>query len=108
MFPEVSPSLLHMYFDHNNLNGTVPSWSLSLPNLEELYLNDNQLTGGMPVGFAANHPQLLTLHIQHNSLTQVLEPAICQLDVYLQGNMIDLGSDCSICQCTFFCNACYN
>lgn len=99
-------SLRYLYLDHNQLSGGIPSWPL--PLLEELHLNDNQLSGGLPIGIENDYPDLLTLSVHNNNLTQVIDRAVCDMDLFFDGHLIDLGIDCSICDCTFLCTLCNN
>ncbi|XP_061367923.1 probable inactive receptor kinase At5g58300 [Gastrolobium bilobum] len=60
------PSLQHLYLQHNNLSGDIPA-SLS-PQLIVLDLSYNSFTGGIPKTLQ-NLTELTSLNLQHNSLS---------------------------------------
>ncbi|CAI0423708.1 unnamed protein product [Linum tenue] len=67
------PSLRHIYLQHNNFSGTIPS-SLS-PNLVALDLSFNSLTGDIPKTLQ-NSTQLTRLKLQSNGLTGNIPSAL--------------------------------
>ncbi len=60
------PNLTQLNLSYNQLSGAIPDFS-NLPNLTLLYLYKNQLTGGIPD--FSNLPNLEMLHLMFNQLT---------------------------------------
>jgi Leucine-rich repeat (LRR) protein len=101
----VSLNLRHLYLSHNQLSGDIPSAYGLLP-LEDLFLDNNGLTGTVPTGFS--NSLLETLQIQGNQLSDgALDSSLCLLDIFQDGVLVDLVSDCATCSCNGrLCNAC--
>ena len=74
------PKLGFLQLNGNNLEGTIPSLQ-NVPELNRLFLSDNQLTGPLPT---LDHLRMTDLKINNNSLTghlPVLPPEMARLDV---------------------------
>lgn len=101
--------LRHLSLDHNKLTGIIPESLIATGNgrLESLHLNDNALIGGVP----GNHPFsniLVEFTVENNSLTQPLDKETCNMAVWAGGEMVEMKSDCEICNCkTVFCQNTY-
>ena len=66
--------LSELYIHNNHFSGTLPSWIMSLPNLDTLVLGGNDWSGTLPSGFLAM-PSLGKSPFQlHRPLVSVLVP----------------------------------
>jgi hypothetical protein len=113
------PVLKHLYFDHTNFTGTLPS-SSSSTRLGHVWLDNNELTGTIPSNFGWNWTHLHELKLQENSLTGNITLDQCNRwkvpkDFFECSNSSDfaedsdvdwiMNTDCDIdCDC---CNNCY-
>lgn len=96
-------ALRHLYLDHNDLTGSLPSDFAALGNgrMNLLFLNDNRLTGTVPGGYTyRTFMHLMGLH--HNRFTAI-DQDVCNLAVWVAGEMTSLTADCSACDCEYFC-----
>ena len=60
---------LHIFSDHNNLNGTIP-WEISLlTSLQKLKMNSNQLYGTFPSAIGTALSRIETIQISENQLS---------------------------------------
>ncbi|KAH0684576.1 hypothetical protein KY289_022328 [Solanum tuberosum] len=79
-------SLEMIDFSFNNLSGRIPTTTgLHLPNLEGLYLGDNQLEGEIPL-FITNASKLQIITLDDNSLTGTIPNNLgnlCELQILL-------------------------
>ena len=91
--------LRHLYLDHNNFEGTVPSEIINAGNgrLHSLRLNDNQFVGEMP-GNYQSITEMNLLEVQNNNFTS-MDSNTCKLWVFDGGELVDFKSDCSVCNC---------
>lgn len=101
--------LRHLHLDHNNFVGTLPESYITVGNgrLEQLTINDNQLTGAVP----DNHEFywfLVTFNLQNNNFDEWLDGGTCRLTVFTGGENVELNADCDICSCrnSFVCDNC--
>ena len=98
----VQPDQLSMWFA-----GTIPSNFIALGNgrIKSIHLNNNQLTGSVPVGW--NPLDMLTSFSAHNNnLTVPVDASVCEMSVYAQGVMVEMRVDCEICTCDMLCAQC--
>jgi Leucine rich repeat len=75
-----SPPLQELFLDHNQLTGGLPDASLARPDMTKVWLHDNMLAGTIPPGFAEQWRNLLQLKILHNKLTGQLGPLVAAGD----------------------------
>ena len=95
--------LRHLYLDHNHLTGSLPADFAALGNgrMNMVHLNDNRLTGTVPGGYTyRTFMHLMALH--HNNFTTI-EQDVCNLAVWVAGEMASLTADCGACDCEYFC-----
>jgi len=101
----------YMYFDHNKFHGTIPSNYGMIGNgqVYELYINDNELQGALPDKWV--HPNLFIsgFRVHNNNFDVEIGNEICkELNVFEEGELVDLAADCNICKCKTLCENCYN
>jgi hypothetical protein len=96
-------SLRHLYLDHNNMTGSLPEAFATLGEgqMESLYLSDNMFIGFVPGGYQYR-TRLQQVELQHN-LFDGIDQDICNLAVWVAGEMASLKADCSACDCEYFC-----
>ncbi|CAJ1962921.1 unnamed protein product [Cylindrotheca closterium] len=92
--------LRHLYLDHNNFEGSVPSTVLNSggDRIRTLTLNDNNFTGTLPVN--NNSEIIVELTIQNNNIVS-MDRSSCQLGVFSGGELVEFKSDCLVCRCGF-------
>jgi len=101
--------LRHVYLDHNMLAGPIPSFYGRLGNywLIDLTLDSNQLVGGVPEDWG-DRKKLLSLKVQDNNLSWKIPKELCNLWAPDgEGELVELGADCRICDCHFCKGRCY-
>ena len=66
---------------------------------------DTVLEGGIPQEISEDEKvSLLTLRVQNNNLTTAVPASICELDVTTgEGELVELGVDCDICNGCSLC-----
>lgn len=101
--------LRQLYLDHNKFTGTIPS-TYALAGGGRIYvlaLDNNQLTGGVPTGWEKDNLFLDTITVQGNQLTEPIDKEICKLSALQNGELVQVGAECSICTCDTLCDDCY-
>ncbi|XP_064450030.1 leucine-rich repeats and immunoglobulin-like domains protein 1 isoform X5 [Mirounga angustirostris] len=73
---------------YNKLSEIDPAGFEDLPNLQEVYLNNNELTAVPSLGAASSH--IISLFLQHNKIRSVEGS---QLQTYLSLEVLDLSSN---------------
>lgn len=109
-FGLTSIQLLHLYLDHNQFTGSIPDSYATIGNsrIKTFALNDNQFTGSPPNFDSKNNFSLLTYRVQNNGFTTEIGKELCNLFVFGDGEVVELGADCSICKCkSGACDHCY-
>lgn len=76
--------LIQIDLGNNNLAGSIPAEIGFIPNLEELILDSNLLTGSIPSSIFQLSSQLTHLSLRHNDLvgpipTEIGQLGLCQL-----------------------------
>ena len=124
-------SLKLLYLDHNKIDKYIPQSYNNLGNLQVLSLNDNYLTGSVPLNnpklgtcgsrrshcYVArryhrlmcylSHWPLVTLNVHNNRLTSKLGTDVCAMTIFGSGKMVDFTADCDICDCKgYLCGQC--
>jgi hypothetical protein len=96
-------SLRSLYLDYNRFNGSLSQlWpSLGSGQVEQLILNDNQLTGEVPSRYD-NQTHLKALEIQNNAFSK-MNKVLCKQIVFEGGALVVWQADCDVCQCNYFC-----
>ncbi|MEM1319002.1 MAG: gliding motility-associated C-terminal domain-containing protein [Bacteroidota bacterium] len=92
--PDFSPSqeLMVLYLDANEFSDSIPTSLLSLSKLEQLFLQNNNLSGRIPENIAASFPQLKRFSANSNHFSGLIpdfKPTDSNnrlLDVQLDGN----------------------
>lgn len=126
-------NLFYLDLGHNDLTGTVPlDWTSGrdqLNRLRVLYLNNNRLSGELPVDFIAElgngRCEMIILHdnqftgqipgqytvLNHLDIIEVqnnnfdsMDTDLCSFIVFSLGEMISLKADCEVCRCKWFCD----
>ncbi|KAL3935337.1 MAG: hypothetical protein SGBAC_009122 [Bacillariaceae sp.] len=98
-------SLRHLYLDHNRIDKYIPDSYNKVGNsqLQVLTLNDNELTGSVPL----KNQGLVTLNVHNNRLSANLGGNICAMSIFESGKLVDFSADCNICNCdSFLCDQC--
>ncbi|KAF5922684.1 hypothetical protein HPG69_008058 [Diceros bicornis minor] len=80
--------LLKRNLSYNKLSEIDPAGFEDLPNLQEVYLNNNELTAIPSLGAASSH--IVSLFLQHNKIRGVEGS---QLKAYLSLEVLDLSSN---------------
>mgnify|MGYP005847296899 CR=1 FL=1 len=101
--------LRFLYLDNNSFTGTVPSYFSGLGNgrIKTMALDNNFLEGEVPSNWEVLN-QLISLSFYNNNITTPMDPSICELSKYKQGEMVEMKVDCSICTCDTLCHTCVN
>jgi hypothetical protein len=96
-------ALEHLRLDHNKMTGSLPTNFATLGDgrVNELYLNDNHFTGHVPGGYV-KYTFLQRVELQNNRFASV-DQGICNLAVWVAGEMASLKADCKSCDCEYFC-----
>lgn len=100
--------LKHLHLDHNSFSGTLPESYINVGNgrLEQLTINNNQLTGEVPDNHELSN-KLVLFNLQNNLFDEGLGKGTCELAVFVGGENVDFKADCDICDCkSFFCEDC--
>jgi hypothetical protein len=100
-----APVIRIVYLSNNQLDGRIPDTWGQASLLRDLYLDSNQLSGTIPGIQQGQLPNMDELLLQDNDLTGSMPASICanlQLDEGLQ----DLWVDCEqvVCSC---CTQCF-
>ena len=84
-----------LYFNNNQLTGSIPPEIGNLTNLYGLSLYNNQLTGSIPseIGSLTN---LIYLRLNDNQLTGEIPESICDLNILFNIYQLDI-SDNQLC-----------
>jgi hypothetical protein len=75
------PIIKALYFNGNDLTGTIPPNYASAPELYDLFLNDNALTGSIPAIVQGQLSNLTELLLDNNNLSGVMPSSVCDLRV---------------------------
>jgi hypothetical protein len=99
----------HFHVDNNRFTGSIPATYPEMGNgrIEQFTVNDNSFVGTVPGDWPLqNH--MSTMELQNNFFTD-LGRGVCDLIVFLGGEVVNFEADCEICGCRFFCDAsqCY-
>ncbi|KAL4598279.1 hypothetical protein ACB092_11G049900, partial [Castanea dentata] len=73
---QIPSKLVGLFLSHNLLNGTIPSWLYDIPSLQDLFLDNNQLTGQID---EFQHDSLRFLVLSNNNLHGHLPISIAKL-----------------------------
>ena len=95
------PRLKSMILSETNLQGTLPTFPTASNSLGHVWLDHNQLHGPIPTNFGQNWVNLSSMLLHNNTLTGTIGHALCASWPSLK----ELETDCSmvICAC---CTAC--
>lgn len=100
----------HVLIDNNQFTGTLPNtlWNIGNGRMEQLMVQNNQFTGTIPGNYTIR-VMMQILEAQNNSFT-AMSNNICEMIVWIAGEMIDMQVDCDICICPLMCSPefCYN
>ena len=97
-----------LYLDYNMLNGTVQDTLFTLGNstIEQIVINDNLFTGGIPSTRDYPNYNLTTFKLQNNLFTRVDKEFCRQQSIYEGTGMLSIFSaDCDICTCNYLCTS---
>jgi cytoskeletal protein RodZ len=94
--------LKHLYLDHNNLVGSLPTEFLSIGGgrLLLLELNNNQLTGEVT---SDNFDGLMEVLYLHNNNFTSIGDKVCRQIVWDGGELASFQADCGACTCKYMC-----
>ncbi|XP_030962024.1 receptor-like protein 6 isoform X2 [Quercus lobata] len=81
---QIPSNLVSLILSYNLLNGTIPSWLYDIPSLQDLVLDNNQLTGQID---EFHHNSLKHLDLSNNNLHGHLPISIAKLVSLLQLNI---------------------
>jgi len=99
-----------LYFDHNNFSGSIPLNLMTAGNgrLMTISLSYNMFTGAVPFkkSWVENNGKLGTLDVRNNQIRADISKKICDMSVFEDGDLVQLGADCDICTCDKLCNYC--
>ncbi|CAA6658769.1 unnamed protein product [Spirodela intermedia] len=83
------PSLRNLYLNNNQLGGGIPEQLSNLTNLEILYLSHNKMSGTIPARLA-EIPRLTYLYLDHNSFSGRIPDKFYKhpflKEMYIEGN----------------------
>jgi len=100
----------HVLIDNNQFTGTLPNtlWNIGNGRMEQLMVQSNQFTGTIPGNYTIR-VMMQILEAQNNSFT-AMSNNICEMIVWIAGEMVDMQVDCDICICPLMCSPefCYN
>ena len=102
--PSDSPTRLitmrSLYLGHNSLTGSIPTNFARIGNgwLKQFYANDNQLTGQFPQGWDPIY-YITNIDIRNNQFTRDMPSSVCSLNVFDRAEMVELRTDCDVCDC---------
>ena len=100
LLPDLPESLISLYLHANDFTGTIPDvWASGLPNLKELLINENQLTGTIPSSIG-QISSLIRFEFGTNNFTGSVDSFLCADRTWL-----DLIADCNEVVCTC-CTGC--
>lgn len=105
------PLIRLVYLSNNTLTGSIPATYSKPPLLKDLYLDGNGLVGTIPEAAAGELPELNELLLQFNFLSGSMPTSICSLRT--AGTLEDLFSDCGgsspevDCDFPSCCNRCF-
>jgi hypothetical protein len=90
------PALTKLFLDHNALTGVLPAPTAGLRNtvMAKLWLQGNQLAGPFPENFGRDWPNLLELLLQDNELTGVVDACIDRQTIWPR--LQRLETDCLV------------
>jgi hypothetical protein len=108
------PTIRILYFANNELDGPIPPNYGNPPNLRDLFLSGNRLTGTVPEIQVGQLMQLTEFLLENNELTGAMAESICNLRMEGQGMLDDLWVDCGPsadprleCDAPECCTACF-
>ena len=85
-------NLQELYLNNNQLSGTIPTSLGSLTNLTELYLRSNQLSGAIP-DWLGNFTNLQKLYLNNNQMSGPIPASLGSLtnlqELYLSSNQLN-------------------
>jgi len=99
-----------LYLNNNRLSGTLPSdliATIGNGRLEMLILHDNLFQGEIPGQYSViNHMDIVEVY---NNDFDSMDRNLCNMLVFMMGEMVSLKADCDVCECNFFCgiDECY-
>lgn len=101
-------TLRHLFLDNNQFQGTLPESYITVGNgrLEQLTVNNNQLTGAVP----SEHTQFnyLNMYLLDGNNFDSMSDKTCRLSVFVGGENVEFKVNCDICICRdeLFCQEC--
>jgi hypothetical protein len=108
------PTIRILYFANNLLDGPIPPNYGNPPLLRDLFLSSNNLSGSVPEIQVGQLPELTELLLENNMLTGTMAESICNLRIEGQGMLDDLWVDCGPsadprleCDAPECCTACF-
>ena len=107
---DIPNALRHLYLNNNRLSGTLPFdliATIGNGRLEMLILHDNLFQGEIPGQYSViNHMDIVEVY---NNDFDSMDRRLCDMLVFMMGEMVSLKADCDVCECNFFCGSdeCY-
>ena len=101
LLPDFPESLTGLYLHGNDFTGTIPDvWASRLPNLRELLIYENQLTGTIPSSLG-EISSLTRFEFGTNNITGSVDSFLCT-----GRSWVELIGDCNevVCTCCTTCN----
>lgn len=100
-------ALRHLHLDHNGFTGPLPTSYINVGNgrLEQLSVNDNQLTGEIPADRELTN-KMVMLNLENNDFSSI-DKDTCDILIGYGGEGVEFTTECEFCICKiFFCLEC--
>lgn len=97
-----SDSLLrirHLYLNDNHFSGEIPQefTTMGFGRIDQVVLHNNQFEGTFPGGW--DPVEFLQVVSIFNNKFRAIHKDICQMSVFVGGELTSLRADCDICKC---------
>ncbi|XP_010252244.1 PREDICTED: probable leucine-rich repeat receptor-like protein kinase At5g49770 isoform X2 [Nelumbo nucifera] len=96
LFTTVLRNLSKIKMENTNLDGQIAPYLLTLPDLENVYLKNNNINGTLDLSKIVPSKNLKLVDLRNNSISSLVEGAKLNYRLFLEGNpcCYELGSIC--------------